>query len=273
MRLCKKYDFNGIQGFKLGWSPLGTPFMTTYCYTLGDLMIDTGQSHMQKEVLEIAKKNRIKRVFLTHHHEDHSGNAAAIKLNLDTEVYGHSLTREKMKIPFHILPYQKYVWGKSMPLTIELFPNTIETSFGEMIPVYTPGHAKDHTAFFLKDAGVLFPGDLYLADKIKFFRSDEEVRTQILSLKKVLKLDFDTLLCSHYPKLKNGKNRIKSKLKFLEELEGNIIKFCEKGFSEKQIFKVLKLKEDYFTKYFCFGNVSMLNGVRSVVRHYESNQK
>ena len=94
--------------------------------------------------------------------------------------------------------------------------------------------------------------------------------TQILSLKKILELDFDILLCSHYPKLENGKRRIKSKRAFLEELHGNIIKFYEKGYSEKQIFKVLKLKEDYFVKYFCFGNVSMLNGVRSVLRHYIS---
>ncbi|MCP3898762.1 MAG: MBL fold metallo-hydrolase, partial [Desulfobacteraceae bacterium] len=107
---------------------------------------------------------------------------------------------------------------------------------------------------------------------IKFFRSDEDLRTQIASLKKILKLDFDILLCSHYPKLKNGKNRIKNKLAFLEELNGNIIKLWEKGFSEKQIFKALNLKEDYLTKYFCFGNVSMINGVRSSIRQYKTNK-
>ncbi|NIA19713.1 MAG: MBL fold metallo-hydrolase [Xanthomonadaceae bacterium] len=266
MRFCKKYNFNGIKGFKLGWSLVGPPLMTTYCYLLGDLMIDTGQSHMQKEVLEIAGEHKIKRIVLTHHHEDHSGNAAAIKLNYGATVYGHPLTREKMKTPFKIPLYQKYVWGKSTPLEMELFPEKIESVLGEMVPVHTPGHAKDHTVFFLKDAGVLFPGDLYLADKIKFFRSDEEVGTQILSLKKILELDFDVLLCSHYPKLENGKKRIESKLAFLEELYGNTIRFYEKGYSEKQIFKALELKEDYFVKYFCFGNVSMLNGVRSILR-------
>ncbi len=271
MRLCKKYDFNGIKGFKLGWSLFGPPLMTTYCYIINDLMIDTGQSHMQKEVLKIVKDYGIKKVVLTHHHEDHSGNAAAVKSNSGAKVYGNELTKEKMKTSFKILPYQKYVWGKSTPLTIDLLPEKIETGMGEIIPVHTPGHAKDHTSFFLKNAGVLFSGDLYLADKIKFFRSDEDVNAQILSLKKVLKLDFDILLCSHYPKLRNGKTRIKCKLDFLEELEGNIIRYCEKGYSAKQIFKKLKLKEDYFTKYFCFGNVSMLNGVRSVVRFKSSN--
>ena len=270
MRLCKKYDFKGIKGFKLGWSLFGPPLLTVYCYIFGDLMMDTGQSHMQKEALEIAGDHNIKRIFLTHHHEDHSGNAAAIKLGYDTTVFGHPLTKEKMKVSFNILPYQKYIWGKAAPLKIEPVPKKIDTALGEMVPVHTPGHSKDHTAFYLKDAGVLFSGDLYLADKIKFFRSDEDVGTQIMSLKKILKLDFDTLLCNHYPKLEHGKNRIENKLAFLEELYGNIIRFWEKGYSEKQIFSALKLKEDYFTKYFCFGNVSMINGVRSVVRHYET---
>jgi glyoxylase-like metal-dependent hydrolase (beta-lactamase superfamily II) len=270
MRICKKYNFNGVKGFKLGWSLLGPPLLTVYCYILDDLMIDTGQSHMQQEVLEIARNHNINRIFLTHHHEDHSGNAAAIRRNHSTRVFGHSLTKDKMEHPFHILPYQKYVWGRSAPVAIEPLPEKIETALGQVVPIHTPGHSKDHTSFLLREAGVLFSGDLYLADKIKFFRSDEDVGTQIRSLRKILELDFDTLLCSHYPKSEKGKDRIERKLAFLEDLYDNIIKLWEKGYSEKKIFNTLKLKENYFIKYFCMGNVSMINGVRSVVRHYKS---
>jgi len=48
---------------------------------------------------------------------------------------------------------------------------------------------------------------------------------------------------------------------------GGIINLWKKGLPEKQIFNQLKLKEVYFAKYFCFGNVSMQNGGRSVIRH------
>ncbi len=116
--------------------------------------------------------------------------------------------------PFKIRHYQTYVWGKATPLTMEPFPQRIRTALGNLEPVYTPGHSKDHTSYFLKDAGILF----------------------------------------------------------LEELYGSIIVLWEKGYSEKQIFKALNLKEDYMIKYFCFGNVSMINGVRSAVRHYETNK-
>ncbi len=270
MRFVKPYDFGEIKGFKLGWSLFGSPLMTVYCYLLGNLMVDTGQAHMQTEVLKIAGDHHIRRVFLTHHHEDHSGNAAAIKRANQAGVFGHSLTKSKMATAFRILPYQKYVWGKSKPLRMAAFPDRIETTLGEMVPVPTPGHSKDHTAYLLKDAGVLFSGDLYLSDTIKYFRADEDLGAQIASLRRVLDLDFDTLLCSHFPRLENGKRRIEKKLAFLETLYGNVTRLRAKGYPAKRIFKTLNLKEDYFTKYFCFGNVSMLNGVRSIIRHLET---
>jgi len=104
MRVCELYDFNGVKGFKLGWSLFGPPLMTVYFYTFGDLMVDTGQSHMQKQALKIAVDNNIKRIFLTHHHEDHSGNAAAIKQVLGVRVFGHPLTKEKRKPGFLFCP-------------------------------------------------------------------------------------------------------------------------------------------------------------------------
>jgi len=267
MRVFERHAFGSIQGFKLGWSPLGPPLMTVFCYRLGDLLIDTGLAHVCKEILEIAARHGIRRVFLTHHHEDHSGNAALIRHACHARVFGHPLTTEKMATASPILPYQKYIWGKSTPLSIEPFPQNIETPLGAMIPIHTPGHSKDHTAFLLKDAGALFAGDLYLADTIKYFRSDENVVAQIESLRKILKLDFDILLCGHYPKLKKGKTRIAKKLAFLETLCGDIIRLWDKGYSEKEIFRALQLKEHYLAKILCFGNVSMLNGVKSVIRH------
>jgi len=48
MRICRPSAFGRVKGFKLGWSPIGPPLMTVYCYLLGDLMIDTGHAHMRK---------------------------------------------------------------------------------------------------------------------------------------------------------------------------------------------------------------------------------
>jgi glyoxylase-like metal-dependent hydrolase (beta-lactamase superfamily II) len=270
MRLLKKHNYEQIRGYELGWSLIGSPLMTVHFYVLGNLMIDTGQPHMNKEALQIASRHNIRHVYLTHHHEDHSGNAGVIKENLCADIYGHQMTKEKMIESFKILPYQRYIWGKANPVTIVPFPETIKTILGQMIPVYTPGHSKDHTSYLLKEEGILFSGDLYLGDRTKYFRSDEDIGSQIESLKKVLSLDFQTLLCSHAPKRKDGKKHIQRKLDFLQNLYDDIITLWEKGLSEKQIFNSLKLREDYFVKLICFGNVSMMNGIRSAIQHYTS---
>ena len=272
MRLIREFLFNDIKAYQLGWSFAGPPLMTVYCFVFGDVMIDTAQSHMVKEAVEIAGEHGIKSVYLTHHHEDHSGNAAAITKALNTRTYGHPSTVKRMGSSFKILPYQKYMWGKSTPMEMQNVPDTIETVLGDMVPVHTPGHCRDHLVYFLKGKGILFCGDLYLSEKIKYFRANEDMGQQIVSLKRLLELDFDMLLCSHHPKRKNGKQYIQRKLEFLEDLYGNIILLWEKGLREKQIFHALKLKENYFAKLICFRDVSMINGVRSAIRFHE-NQK
>ena len=221
---------------------------------------------MQREVVEIAGSEGIRRVILTHHHEDHSGNAAALKDRLNVSVYGHPLTVSKMERGFSILPYQHYMWGKTTPLEMAVVPEVTETANFRLKAIHTPGHSKDHVVYLDSDRGILFSGDLYLSDRIKYFRADEVMADQIASLRKILGYDFDAVLCNHHPKATKGKERLSNKLQFLEDLYGGIRRAWEKGMTEKQIFRELGLKEQYLIKWFCFGNVSMRNMVRSIRR-------
>ena len=266
----KSSRFGDVKAYELGWSPFGHPMMTVYLYVVDDLMIDTGLRHMQREVIKIARAGKIQKVVLTHHHEDHSGNAAALKDVLGGSVYGHPLTVSKMKSDFRILPYQHYMWGKTVPLEMAVVPEMMETTNFRLKAIHTPGHSRDHVVYFEPDKGIIFSGDLYLSDRIKYFRADEVIIEQIESLKKILCLDFDAVLCNHHPKPTKGKQRIAKKLQFLEDLYGSIRRTWEKGFEEKRIFRELGLKEQHFIKWFCFGNVSMRNVVRSAVRSLEA---
>lgn len=249
---------------------MGPPLMSVFVYAFGDVMVDTGQAHMGQEALTIARENRVGRVYLTHHHEDHSGNAALIHRETGAGIFGHDQTAKKLASPYKILPYQKYVWGASTPVDVDPFPEKIMTALGPMIFIQTPGHSRDHISYFLPDQGIVFSGDLYLGDRIKFFRQDEDLGAEVASLKKIAGLDFDVLLCSHNPRREKGKSHILAKLDFLEHLYESIVDLHQKGCCDREIFCRLRLREDHFTRWFCFGNVSMINGVRSAVRHYEA---
>ena len=78
MNIVEIEQFGEVEAIRLGYGPIGRPFMSVYLYILDGLVIDTGQRHMQKAVIQLLDKKKLHQILLTHHHEDHSGNAAAI---------------------------------------------------------------------------------------------------------------------------------------------------------------------------------------------------
>ena len=265
MNIVKIDYFDQVKMIQLGYGPIGAPLMSVFLYVVDGLVIDTGQSNMARIVAGLLEEIDLNRVALTHHHEDHSGNAALISHLRNIPVLGHPLTANKLKKGFAIPPYQRIVWGKARPVEVAALPEVIETDRFAFTPIHTPGHSKDHTVFLEKNRGWLFSGDLYIGERIKFFRSDEHFFDQIISLKKVLELDFETLFCGHNPSLAEGKLKIKNKLQYFEDLYGNIKKLLEKGFSEKAVIKALDRKDDRRVKWITMGNISFANMLRSAM--------
>ncbi len=265
MRVAKQHDFGEVKGYEIGLSKIGTPKMMSYFYIFDGVIIDTAFKHMRKEVLEITRGKKIDKLLLTHFHEDHTGNSAALKRMHNIDVFCNELSREKLKESFKIFPYQKVFFGKSEPLQATPCPDEIKTENYRFIPIHTPGHSKDHTVYLVPEKGYLFSGDMYLADRVKYFRSDEKIKDQIESLKKILNYDFEALFCGHNPKPHNGKQGLRNKLQFLEEKYGEIKELWIKGNNRKEIMKKLNYKEVYDIKLISFGNISMENMVKSVI--------
>lgn len=266
MKTVERHIFDGVTGYELGFSPVGRPLMTVFCYVIGDILIDTGQSHMRKAVLDIAEAYSVKSVLLTHHHEDHSGNAEAVKRALKIPVFAHPATIDKMSKPYRVFPYQRWIWGVNTPLSADPLPGEIfESRHLKFQAVHTPGHSKDHTVYLEINHGWLFSGDLYLGDRIKYFRADEKIADQIASLKKILACDFDALFCGHRPRPKKGKDYLAAKLGFLEDFYGRVSELADQGLDDKTVMQSLELKEQWLVRLMCFGNVSMRNMVRSAM--------
>lgn len=270
MKLCKIHNFGEVTGYELGYGYIGKPFMTTLFYSIGNIIIDTGLSHMRKEALEIVKSKKVDCVLLTHHHEDHSGNVAVIIKEKQVPAYGHPKTIEKMRDGFNILMYQYLIWGKAEKANILPFPPVIETGEFLLIPIHAPGHSKDHTVFLEKNRGWLFSGDLYLGSKIKYFRADENLADTLNSLREVLKLDFESLFCAHNPKEHNGRLALQMKLEYLENFCGVVARLLTSGLSEQEVIKKMLRDEVRFIKVFTFGNVSFEQMVRKAIQCFNS---
>ena len=222
---------------------------------------------MRNEILNGLIQLSVNQILITHHHEDHSGNIDALKYQFQCPVYGSNLCSELMKKPPKISPIQKVTWG-DRPANYDIQPieNRIETSkySFEIIPI--PGHASDMIALYEPKEGWLFSADLWVYDYIRYFMRQESMQEQIESLKRVLKLDFDILFCSHNPQFEGGKKLLEKKLQFFEDFYGEVAKLHRQGLDKQLIMKTMGLKENWQIRLFSLGELSTLNMVKSVIR-------
>ena len=263
--------YGPVTAFNLGFGPLGRPLMTVRCFRLGELLIDTGQAHMGQRLLSWLASDPPAAVILTHHHEDHSGNAAAIHNCFGVPVYGHRLAAAKLRRGFSVRAYQHLIWGRARPLPVAALPSALNAAGHRLVPIHTPGHSKDHTAYLVPDQGWLFSGDLFLGERIKYFRSDEDFADQLMSLRRVLSLDFDALFCAHHPVPRNGKAALARKLAFMEDLYGRIRHLYRRGHDARAIARALDPRRDRSVRWITLGNVSFANMVRSALKSLRIN--
>lgn len=270
MHHVKAYQFGLVEAFELGFALVGRPLITVYMYRVGNLLVDSGPRHLSKIVGRITGQKKLAAILLTHHHEDHSGNAGVLGRRHGVPIYAHPLAGPKLKNGFRILPYQHYLSGKAAKAEITPYPDIITANDLRLRPIHTPGHSKDHTVFLEEQNGWLFSGDLFLNDKIHFFRVDEQIGQQIASLKKVLAHDFDALFCGHRPHPEKGRRHLADKLEFLMTFHDRVSGFWGQGLGEKEIIRRMKSRSDLGLRWFTFGNASFAHMVRSSIREARS---
>ncbi|WP_338812313.1 MBL fold metallo-hydrolase [Bernardetia sp. Wsw4-3y2] len=273
MVITKSFNYEEVLGIKFGYQILGLPTLFTHIYFVDGLLIDTGQSNAKEKILAETKKLDIKQIFITHHHEDHTGNITGLQKQHNCKVFASNLCCQMMKNPPKISLAQKITWG-NRPSQNHLSPiaESIETdnlSF-QLIPI--AGHASDMVALYEPSKKWLFSADLYINSYIDYFLENESILEQINSIKRILELDFEVMFCGHKPQLTNPKEKLNKKLNFLESSFNDVSTLYEKGYSANLIFKKLNLKENWFVRILSNGNLSKLNMIKSIVRDLE-NQK
>ncbi|MGR3809139.1 MBL fold metallo-hydrolase [Jiulongibacter sp. NS-SX5] len=271
MKSFHSFQSDEVQAYRFGYQLIGKPRLFTHIYFIDGLLIDTGQHTMQKEILATTQNLDIKQIFITHHHEDHSGNIKALQKQHNCPVYASPACCMQMQNPPPLSFAQKITWGNRPP-SFDLKPiegvlNTTNYNF-QLIPI--PGHASDMFALYEPTKKWLFSADLFLGVRIQYFLYSESMLQQIESIKRVLELDFAQLFCSHNPQLTAGREKLEAKLAFLSDFYESVEHYHAKGFDTKEIFKAMKLKENRFFVLISGGDLSKMNMVRSAIRDLEN---
>ncbi|MGD8909143.1 MAG: MBL fold metallo-hydrolase [Chromatiales bacterium] len=261
----ERLDFGEVCGIKVRDSIFGHPLMAVIFYHIDDLLIDTGPYCARKVIKNYIEQQNIGSALLTHYHEDHAGNARFL-LSKGVTVLGHEKTATKLKNKIRLKPYEHILFGKLEPAKIDLLPNVVSTKHYDLVPVHTPGHSIDHTVYHEPNRGWLFSGDLFLGQKIKYWRKDEDMHSTLQSLDHVLKLDFDSLFCGHNPKLKNPKRYLESKKQHLLDLVDKVNQLSAHGLNKNEILnELIKGKEKRIAKWLTLGDASYKNMIEAAM--------
>lgn len=270
MLVSQSFTCEEVLGLKYGYSLMGKPKMFAHLYYVDGLLIDTGQRKARHTILKDTKKLKVEQIFITHFHEDHSGNVAQLRQKHNCLAYASERCCQIMKNPPKISYAQQMTWGNREPCP-DLVPKQgrIETAkfTFDIIPI--PGHAPDMVALYEPERQWLFSADLYIHSYIAYFMKEESIQEQIESTRKILELDFKQLFCSHNPQLQNGKQALTKKLHFLESFFENVSSIYKKGYPAKEILKNMNQKENYMLQFLSGGSLSRINMIHSVIRDLE----
>ncbi len=212
--------------------------LNVYVYISGGLLVDTGPSGLARVFTAYFKEQPVKQAVITHYHEDHSGNAWWLEKR-GVPVYIHhssvSTCRERARLPV----YRRLFWGKREGFSPRPLPAVLETEAGQMRVIETPGHSFDHITLLDPESGALFTGDLVVSPKTKLVMRTENVPQIMESLRKLLSYDFKTVYCGHAGVVEKGRDWVKAKLDYLEDLRGKVLELHNKGWSIRAINKKL----------------------------------
>ncbi|PCE63914.1 MBL fold metallo-hydrolase [Sediminicola luteus] len=267
MVVDQSYDFGPVSGFRFGKTLFGPVKLSVLIYHIDGLLIDTGAPNMRGPILDRLSDLPVNQIFLTHHHEDHSGNVPALQQAFSCKTFTTTACAQVMRTPPKMSLPQHMVWGKYQAIhNMEVVENWLETENYRFEIIELPGHASDMAGLLEQNQGWFFSADLYIHHYITYFKRDEHMGQQIASLKKALSLDFDTLFCAHNPQLEGGKEKLRQKLAFLEDFKGKVDQYAQMGLAPKEILKKMALKEKTMMRFMSGGELSVINMIRAALK-------
>ena len=220
--MLKLHDHGPVTHLTMARTAFGKPLFTVEIYWVDGWLIDTGPPATSAEIVRFSLERRqVMRGFAnTHQHEDHAGGDAALHQALGLVPRAPELALPILAAPPRLELYRWLIWGQLAPVRAEPIGEWLEMEHHRFQVIPTPGHCPDHICLLEPDEGWLFSGDMFIGERIRYLRADEDTQAELASLRHVLTLDFDTLFCSHAGVLPDGKSALRRKQDYWENLQG-----------------------------------------------------
>jgi endoribonuclease LACTB2 len=243
----------------------GRPLYLGGAYLAGGVLVDCGPPATAQAVLDWAQDRAVDAVVITHHHEDHSGGAALLKARRGLTPLIHRAGLERLAHGFPMEIYRRVAWGRYPTVEAAPLPDVVDTGALRLEVLETPGHSPDHVCFFVRERGWLFTGDLFLSERQRYLRMDEDFETLLASLRRVCALPVGRVYCAHRGPVADGPAALRRRLDRLASLRERVLDLLGQGLSEAEVARRAVGPEGPMT-WLTRGHFSARNFVRSLAR-------
>jgi glyoxylase-like metal-dependent hydrolase (beta-lactamase superfamily II) len=244
---------------------LGRPLRTVEAYLVDGLLIESGPPATALEMMRWCTTQAVYRVINSHHHEDHTGGNSLLRARLGLPVAAPAEAISVLKSCPRLAFYRRLVWGQPGPVDAEPLGDLVETPNHRLQVIPTPGHSLDHVCFFEPEQGWLFSGDLFIHERARYLRADEDAHQILASLQRVLELRPGLMLCSHAGFVEDPCSAIQRKIVYWRDLAPEAMALFEEGYSVERITEELLGSEGLATR-LSRGHFSKRNLISSLLR-------
>ena len=238
-------DHGPVRCYRLTRYLAGRRIMGVVVYVVDGLMIDTGPHSCRRAFEEILQREKVRRIVLTHHHEDHVGNAAVAAQHTETKPSIHPLGMELVRTVPSLPFYRRVVWGSPESVDVAPLGEELHTDNYTFRVLHTPGHATDHVALHEPEQEWLFCGDLYITERPRRAFDFENIGELVASLRHVLALPDCELFCQHNGRFASHQHRLGRRLDNLLGLRERAVVCFEEGRSIRGIAVALGVRDGF----------------------------
>ncbi len=233
MRRSAKHP-EGVEAIWLETFRSRTARLGVFVFRAGPFLIDSGPRHARRQLLRWHALSGAERCLLTHHDEDHAGNAAALA-RAGLRVEARPRVIEALDQVGPIPAYRRWVWGSAEPVEAAPLDGPARGGGWELRPLHTPGHSADHHVFHAPERDLVFSADLYIGRRVPVARPREDMEQLLASLRLVRDLRPKTLFCAHRGRVDSATEALTGKIDWLEDLVARVRELAARGLSIRQI--------------------------------------
>lgn len=195
----------------------------TNSYLLGNdelALIDPGpESDAHLQVLLQAVGKKLRWIFCTHTHRDHSPLARALKAATGAQVLGFGKIPDDGRQDEHFAPDRALQDG-----------DVVHCGVYRLRAVHTPGHASNHLCYLLEDRGVLFTGDHVMqGSTVVISPPDGDMQAYLDSLGRLLDLPIGAFAPGHGHVIPTPQEEVRRLIAHRLKREAKIFKALEQA--------------------------------------------